>query len=587
MSSASIILDSDKTQNVLDEAKSVRFKKWEHFHEDKRSKKIKCKYCDAIFSTKSSSSTLSRHYSNFHQKPSNQSDIKKLFQQNKSEVELNPQEELISFIVEGQHTFDIVQEPKFIKFCRSLNKDYILPSRFTVKRNIMKKHKEMTEKVITFLYENTQKIAVTTDMWTSNSQKPFMAITGHFFDYNFVKRNILIDFSMVPYPHTGKQICEKLLEIFDKFNIRDKIISITTDNATNNVSAMNMLKLNFQAENFFKFKSFHLRCFAYVLNLIVENGLKKSPLNKLIEKIRNLVTFVKTSPKEQQKFELTSKTLGKVYFSLKKDVKNRWNSVLIMLNSVISMDETIKYLCFSDVSFKEFSLNNNEWETLKEIQSLLRPFEEATNAISGQKYASICLLLPIFQSIELHIKTCEPSNSEDISSCAKIMLKKLDKYKTLMINDITEFAVVVDPRLKFDYFEDSTSDMKTKFTNFFNQFYALPAESAIEEPSTSFITSIYKKRKTDSSNEIEKYINFPTEGHESDPALWWKNNISHFPNLSKLAFDILLIPASSVPCEQIFSKSGELITKKRNCLNDSTVMSCMCLGSWIPLFETL
>ncbi len=40
MSSASIILDSDKTQNVLDEAKSVRFKKWEHFHEDKRSKKL-------------------------------------------------------------------------------------------------------------------------------------------------------------------------------------------------------------------------------------------------------------------------------------------------------------------------------------------------------------------------------------------------------------------------------------------------------------------------------------------------------------------------------------------------------------------
>ena len=79
MSLTSIILDSDKTENVLYEVKSVRFRKWEHFHEDARSKKIKCKYCDAIFSTKSNSSTLSRHYSNFHEKPSNQRDIKELF----------------------------------------------------------------------------------------------------------------------------------------------------------------------------------------------------------------------------------------------------------------------------------------------------------------------------------------------------------------------------------------------------------------------------------------------------------------------------------------------------------------------------
>jgi hypothetical protein len=38
-----------------------------------------------------------------------------------------------------------------------------------------------------------------------------------------------------------------------------------------------------------------------------------------------------------------------------------------------------------------------------------------------------------------------------------------------------------------------------------------------------------------------------------------------------MAYDVLCIPASSVPSEQAFSKSGNLITKKRNRLGNKSI----------------
>ena len=47
-----------------------------------------------------------------------------------------------------------------------------------------------------------------------------------------------------------------------------------------------------------------------------------------------------------------------------------------------------------------------------------------------------------------------------------------------------------------------------------------------------------------------------------------------------MARDFLAIPSTSVPSEQCFSISKNLITDKRNRLAGKTVRACMCLRSW-------
>jgi hAT family C-terminal dimerisation region len=42
-----------------------------------------------------------------------------------------------------------------------------------------------------------------------------------------------------------------------------------------------------------------------------------------------------------------------------------------------------------------------------------------------------------------------------------------------------------------------------------------------------------------------------------------QNNGHHYPTLRRIAIDFLACPASSVPCERLFSGGGEIATKRR------------------------
>ena len=54
------------------------------------------------------------------------------------------------------------------------------------------------------------KIAISTDLWTSNSTGiPFIAITGHFISRNYEYQKILLDFSEFEHPHTMEKIHQK------------------------------------------------------------------------------------------------------------------------------------------------------------------------------------------------------------------------------------------------------------------------------------------------------------------------------------------------------------------------------------------
>jgi len=90
-----------------------------------------------------------------------------------------------------------------------------------------------------------------------------------------------------------------------------------------------------------------------------------------------------------------------------------------------------------------------------------------------------------------------------------------------------------------------------------------------------------KKRKLNQEDELDTYFRTPEENTDCDPIEWWQKNKTVFPSLYKIAFDILCIPAISVPSEQIFSKAGDLITKKRSGLSSKNICSSMCLNSWL------
>jgi hypothetical protein len=55
---------------------------------------------------------------------------------------------------------------------------------------------------------------------------------------------------------------------------------------------------------------------------------------------------------------------------------------------------------------------------------------------------------------------------------------------------------------------------------------------------------------------------------------------SGYPNLSRLAIDILTIPASSCECERMFSELGDLLAPRRRKIGSQLLAALQCIRAW-------
>ncbi len=68
--------------------------------------------------------------------------------------------------------------------------------------------------------------------------------------------------------------------------------------------------------------------------------------------------------------------------------------------------------------------------------------------------------------------------------------------------------------------------------------------------------------------EFRRFLGLKVVDRTQDPMEWWATfGIANFPSLYTTAMKYLIIPASSVPSERVFSVAGEVLSKKRNSLS--------------------
>ena len=75
-----------------------------------------------------------------------------------------------------------------------------------------------------------------------NSQWFFSCITAHYIDNEWKLNKRIISFKIINAPHNGKNIAFLINDEIIDFGIRDKIFTITLDNASNNDAAVSRLK---------------------------------------------------------------------------------------------------------------------------------------------------------------------------------------------------------------------------------------------------------------------------------------------------------------------------------------------------------
>jgi hypothetical protein len=96
-----------------------------------------------------------------------------------------------------------------------------------------------------------------------------MAITAHYVDAEFKIKKKIIWFKVLEYPHSGFAIEEETVRCLTEWGLRDKLFTLTLDNAINNTSACEELVKNHKRELLFEGEHLHVRCSAHILNILV------------------------------------------------------------------------------------------------------------------------------------------------------------------------------------------------------------------------------------------------------------------------------------------------------------------------------
>lgn len=125
--------------------------------------------------------------------------------------------------------------------------------------------------------QSVKALSLTTDGWTSINYQHYIALTVHFINSDTKLCSRLI--SCINYNENciSQELSDFLMATVKKWNIKNKISVVVTDNAPNIVGA---IKLNNWR---------HISCFAHVLNIGIQHGLKK--LKPIINKIKSIVEF--------------------------------------------------------------------------------------------------------------------------------------------------------------------------------------------------------------------------------------------------------------------------------------------------------
>ena len=124
--------------------------------------------------------------------------------------------------------------------------------------------------------------------------KGFLCITTHYIDSEWMLNKRIISFKTINTPHSSKNIATLINDEIIDLGIRDKIFTITLDNASNNDAAIQRLQRFWEIKEDHE-KLFHVRCCAHILNLIVKDGFT-------LEKIRDIAYNINWSQTKHELF---------------------------------------------------------------------------------------------------------------------------------------------------------------------------------------------------------------------------------------------------------------------------------------------
>lgn len=537
--------------------------------ENSRKRRCLSANCNQHYSLSVSQNTLRKHWDKKHRNSTHIGAL--IFSRNVQT------DRLVRLIVDCFLEYSLVERPSFREFVKTLIGDEgLIINRHALSSTILEGMDKVRRTLITRLVR-IPCIALTTDFWSDRHKtRGYGCITGHFINDEAALESFVLDFKHIPHPHDAELVCKFLCDAINSFDLKKKIISITSDNGQNMVKGIDMCRLALDLDLNFPYNFFQFRCVAHVLHLCVTEAVKA--LSPALNEVRQYIENIKCSTKRMEKFEQIQLELiqeGDLDIprplKLIGDVKNRWSSSLKMLNRFITLRTAVEKAIEDEPEAQQF-----DWPLLSKLNTYFMPFAEVTNWLEGSNYVTVSLVRVTLPRLLEHMN--KDFGDESLNRAALSSRRKLEDYNTHMNSTLLYIATLLDPRLKLIGLDhEVVRFVKLRLSSFIGDE---PEPRAVDNNST--FADLFA---SESGDEINRYISLPRIIFSSCPIKYWHSMAETYPKLSKIALQLLCIQATSSASERTFSKARDIDSDKRNRLSPESFRANILLNSWIKFLR--
>jgi hypothetical protein len=531
---------------------------------------------------------------------------------------------LLTWIIKSDQPFSMVDNIHFADLLEYLKKDIVIVSRSTLMRRLDELYLLMKGQLKQKLHSFKSKYSITCDIWTSKNQLSFFGFTIHYIDDDWRMKDGLLAFKYLKGEHDGLSLAKEMIEILEEFEIADRLLGVTADNASNNSTMMACLQAYYNSKypnSGFSKDWNQIECMAHVLNLGAQQILKSFKVSvdketyeatsdssdkmvSAVSRLAFLVRKIRKSPKLKRIFEKVCEEKKIKYLVPIIDVSTRWNSTYDMLLRALEYKDVISTTFYrhEDNSFIKLLLTKEEWNTINQLIEVLKPLKDAT-LLASQNSDSLMItnVIPLFNfCVDMLTginSKFEPTDDIHIGISAAI--EKMTHYYD-KISPIAGVALILNPTMKQGYLKDILlwkDEWVDSVMQCFHSSYVFYKEkngnvnvtASGNAPMTTtsststergsqdykeYLNELKRKRGVVVSKSVEEYIryfNSPELEAGSNVMDFWKANLPNYPILAAMAKDYLTVQASSVSAERAFSSGTDLVTSDRCSLSGEVI----------------
>ncbi|CAM4425074.1 unnamed protein product [Leuciscus chuanchicus] len=401
------------------------------------------------------------------------------------------------FIVKGLLPFSTVEAPWWREMISTLNPQYQSPSRDMLSNTLIPAWYAVEIGNLKRKLQVVADVAVTADGWTSVVQDHYLTVTVHYVKEGSMKEN-------------------------------HKVVAITVDNAANMdvaVKKMNIIKIG---------------CFAHTLNIAAQKLYNVPSVSRWAGRIRAMVVWLKRSSLAKPVLKEKQKLLGLPEHAVILDVKNRWNSLFLMVERFLeqfpaiqaaAMDARLKRTMEKD---RLERVTDDDFRKAEFVKVMKLPLCTSTLCMSAERIPTLGQILPILGKLEHHFTISAEDSTFTQCIKEKIWGDLSKRYQEECIQQFLEESTALDLRFKSRVAAaDAVWDrVKKELINRATTHQEIFAEEdmAIEVRAKS-ITSTSEKIQ----EEIQLYRGLPCTLSTVNPATWWWSMKDTLPMLSSLA----------------------------------------------------